>query len=61
MKLLSAVVGLDGRPLDLLSDVLLLLGLERELDEDLLQLLVDVVDAELLEGVVLHQEVRSHP
>ena len=35
---------LDGCPLDLLSDVLLLLGLERELDEDLLQLLVDVVD-----------------
>ena len=35
---------LDGCPLDLLSDVLLLLGLECELDEDLLQLLVDVVD-----------------
>ena len=52
MKLLSAVVGLDGRPLDLLSDVLLLLGLEREIDEDLLQILVDVVDAELREGVV---------
>ena len=44
---------LDGRPLDLLRSVLLLLGLERELDEDLLQLLVDVVDAKLLKGVVL--------
>ena len=45
---------LDGRPLDLLADVLLLLSLEGELDEDLLELLVDVVDAELLEGVVLY-------
>ena len=44
---------LDGCPLDLLSDVLLLLGLEREFDEDLLQLLVDVVDTQLFEGIVL--------
>ena len=45
---------LDGRPLDLLADVLLLLGLEGELDEDLLELLVDVVDAKLLERVILY-------
>jgi hypothetical protein len=44
---------LDGSPLDLLADVLLLLGLEGELDEDLLELLVDVVDAQLLKAVVL--------
>ncbi len=44
---------LDGRPLDLFANVLLLLGLEGELDEDLLKLLVDVVYTELLEGVVL--------
>ena len=30
-----------------------MLGLEGEFDEDLLQLLIDVVDAELLERVVL--------
>ena len=43
---------LDRRPLDLLSGVLLLFGLESELYEDLLQFLVDVVNAQLLEGVV---------
>ena len=42
---------LDGRPLDTLRGILFLLCLERELDEDLLQLLVHVVDAELLKGV----------
>lgn len=40
---------LDGRPLDLLPNVLFLLGLESKFNEDLLQLLVDVVDAELFE------------
>ena len=40
---------LDRRPLDLLPNVLLLFGLERELNEDLLQFLVDVIDAQLLE------------
>ena len=44
---------LDGLPLDSLLRVLFLLSLERELDEELLQLLVDIVDAELLESVVL--------
>ena len=44
---------LDGIPLDLFPNILFLLGLEGELDEDLLQLLVDVVDAQLLERVVL--------
>ena len=36
---------LDRRPFDLFSNVLLLFSLQRELDEDLLQLLVNVVDA----------------
>jgi hypothetical protein len=44
---------LDGLPLDSLLCVLFLLSLECELDEELLQLLVDIVDAELLESVVL--------
>jgi hypothetical protein len=44
---------LDWGPLDLLAHIFLLLRLERELDEDLLQFLVDVVDAQLLEAVVL--------
>lgn len=43
---------LDGRPLDLLADVFFLLSLEGKLDEDLLEFLVDVVDAQLLEAVV---------
>jgi hypothetical protein len=43
----------DRGPLDLLPDVFLLLSLEGELDEDLLELLVDIVDAQLLETVVL--------
>ena len=38
-----------------LSDVLLLLLAQRQLDEDLLQLLVAVVDDELLEAVVLRE------
>ena len=44
---------LDRCPLDLLADVLLLLALQGKLDEDLLQLLIDIVDAKLLERVVL--------
>ena len=40
---------LDRRPLDLLADVLLLFRLEGKLDEDLLELFVDIVDAQLLE------------
>ena len=43
----------DRLPRHALALVLLLLRLERELDEDLLQLLVAVVDAELLERVRL--------
>ena len=43
----------DGRPLDGLAHVLLLLLAQHQLDEDLLQLLVTEVDAELLEPVVL--------
>lgn len=39
----------DWCPLDLLANVLFLLALQGELDEDLLQLLVDVVDAKLFE------------
>jgi len=44
--------------LDLLANVFLLLRLERELNEDLLQLLVDVVDAKLLELVGLYSSNR---
>ena len=43
----------DVDPLDPLPLVLLLLLLEHQLDEELLQVLVAVVDAELLEGVVV--------
>jgi hypothetical protein len=44
---------LDRRPFDLLSDVFFLFRFQRELDEDLLQFLIDVVNAELFEGIVL--------
>jgi hypothetical protein len=37
----------DGSPLDLLSNIFFLLGLQGQFNEDLLELLVDVVDAEL--------------
>jgi hypothetical protein len=47
----------DCTHLDLFPNVLLLLRLESELNEDLLKLLVDVVDAKLLELVGLF----SHP
>jgi hypothetical protein len=40
---------LDGGPLDLFSNVFFLLGLEGQLDKNLLQLLVDIVDAKLFE------------
>ena len=43
----------DGRPLDLFPNILLLFALQRQLDKDLLQLLIDIVNAELLKGVVL--------
>ena len=49
---------LDRRPFDLFPDVFLLFCLECELDEDLLQLLVDVVDAELLERIVLRRALE---
>lgn len=45
---------LDRCPLDLFSDIFLLFCLQRQFNEDLLKLLVDVIDAELLEGVVLY-------
>jgi len=38
---------LDRRPFDLFSDILFLLRLERQFDENLLQFLIDVVDAKL--------------
>ena len=41
---------LHGLPLDPFLGILVLLGLEGQLDEQLLQLLVAVVDAELLEA-----------
>lgn len=40
---------LDGGPFDLFSNVFFLLGLEGQLDKDLLQLFVDIVDAKLFE------------
>ncbi len=43
----------DGCPLNLLEGVLLLLLLQCKLDENLLKLFVDVVDAKLLERVVV--------
>lgn len=45
---------LDRVPFDLFADVFFLLSFQGELDEDLLELLVDVVDAKLLEGVILN-------
>ena len=36
---------LDGRPLDLFSNVFFLLSLESQLNKDLLQLFVDIIDA----------------
>jgi len=44
---------LDRIPLNLFSNIFFLLGLQCQLDEDLLQLFVDIVDAKLFEGVVL--------
>lgn len=45
----------DGRPLDLLANIFLLLGLERQFDKDLLQLFIDIVDAELRRRVSIRQ------
>jgi DNA-directed RNA polymerase subunit F len=47
---------LDMHPGNLLTLVLVLFSLESELDEDLLQFLVDVVDAKLFEAIVLSSE-----
>ena len=44
---------LNFRPLDPLTNIFLLLSLESQLDKNLLQLFVDVVDAELFETVFL--------
>ena len=44
---------LDRSPFDLLLYVFFLLSFQRELNEDLLKFLVNVVDAKLLERVVL--------
>jgi len=43
----------DFRPLDPLTNIFLLLRLESQLDENLLQLFIDIIDAELFEGVFL--------
>lgn len=50
----------DGCPFDLLPNILVLFSLECELNEDLLQLLIDVVDAQLLEAVGLSRDVLEH-
>jgi len=51
----------DGSPCDTLGAVLFLLRFERELDEDLLELFVDIVDAELLKAVFLSWELPLAP
>lgn len=43
----------DFRPLNPLPNIFLLLSLESQLDENLLQLFVDVINAELFERVFL--------
>lgn len=43
----------DWRPLDLFSDILLLLRFQCEFNKDLLKFLIDVVDAKLLKRVIL--------
>lgn len=49
----------NRRPLDAFSIIFGLLGAQRELNENLLQLLVDVIDAKLLEPVFLESRQRS--
>ena len=44
---------LDRSPLNLLANIFFLFGLQGQLYEDLLKLLVDVVDTQLFEGIVL--------
>ena len=44
---------IDGGPFDALIHILLLLSFEGELNEDLLQFLIDKVDAELLKAIFL--------
>ena len=46
---------LNRRPLDLLPYVFFLFRLQRQFDKNLLQLLIDVVDAQLLERIVLRR------
>jgi hypothetical protein len=43
----------DLRPLNPLTNIFLLLGLESQLDENLLQLFVDIIDAKLFERIFL--------
>ncbi|KAH3684685.1 hypothetical protein WICPIJ_004350 [Wickerhamomyces pijperi] len=43
----------DRSPLDLFTDIFVLLGFQSQLDENLLQFLVDIVDTQLLERIVL--------
>ena len=47
----------DGRPGNLFSNIFLLFSLQGQFNEDLLKLLVDIVDTQLLEGVVLRAEL----
>ncbi len=51
---------LDVHPLDALAEVLLLLTLQHQLNEQLLQLLIAVVDAELLETEDARTHARTH-
>lgn len=57
---MKRAAGVSGACVDTcLSDVLLLLLAQGQLDEDLLQLLIAVVDDELLEAVVLWEQQRE--
>ena len=57
---LQVVSEVDELPLDLLSGILLLFQNEHVVVEELLELLVRVVDAELLEAVVLEDFKTSN-
>jgi hypothetical protein len=47
----------DGRPLDLLLGVLSLLQLKDVLVEEVVQVLIRIVDAQLLKAVLLHKSI----
>ena len=52
----SVVEVVDGRPSDPLCHILLLLCLQRQLNEDLLKFLIHKIDTELLKPIFLQRE-----